>query len=85
MVFASMLRWPNRETPPSFSFLPPTPNPMKNHSNINSFLTLAEEIQDLQKAKDLLLSVWLADRVEGRLPLELIRKLDDYFELDEDE
>jgi hypothetical protein len=58
---------------------------MKNHSNINSFLTLAEEIQDLQKAKELLLTVWLADRVEGRLPLELIRELDDYFELNEDE
>ena len=61
------------------------PKPMKNHPSIESFLTLAEEIQDLQKAKDLLLSVWLADRREGRLPLELLRKLDAYFELDEDE
>jgi hypothetical protein len=58
---------------------------MEKHPNINSLLKLVEEVQDLQKAKELLLTVWLADRVEGRLPLELIRKLDDYFELNEDE
>jgi hypothetical protein len=58
---------------------------MEKHPNINSLLKLVEEVQDLQKAKELLLTVWLADRVEGRLPLELIRELDDYFELNEDE
>ncbi len=58
---------------------------MKNHPNINSFLTLAEEIQDLQKAKDLLQEVWLADGREVNLSLELSRKLDEYFEVDDSE
>jgi|688.fasta_scaffold206640_3 hypothetical protein len=58
---------------------------MKNPRTSTRFSRWLEEIQDLQKAKYLLLSVWLADRVEGRLPLELIRELDDYFELNEDE
>jgi hypothetical protein len=61
------------------------PKPMKNHPNINSFLTLAEEIQDLQKAKDLLQEVWLADGREVNLSLELSRKLDEYFEVDDSE
>jgi hypothetical protein len=38
---------------------------MRNHPNIDSLLKLVEEIQDLQKAKDLLEEVWLADMRYG--------------------
>jgi hypothetical protein len=58
---------------------------MKNHSNINSFLTLAEEIQDLQKAKDLLLEVFFALNRGKPVDLSLVRQIQGYFELDEDE
>jgi hypothetical protein len=58
---------------------------MKNHPNINSFLTLAEEIQDLQKAKDLLLEVFFALDRGNPVDLSLKRQIQDYFELDEDE
>lgn len=61
------------------------PKPMKNHPNINSFLTLAEEIQDLQKAKDLLLEVFFALDRGNPVDLSLKRQIQDYFELDEDE
>jgi len=58
---------------------------MKNHPNINALLKLVEEIQDLQKAKDLLEEVWLADGREVKLPFELYMKLNDYFEFDDSE
>ena len=58
---------------------------MRNHPNIESLFKLVEDIQDLQKAKDLLREVWLADGREVKLTPELSRKLDDYFELDQDE
>lgn len=58
---------------------------MENHPNIDSLLKLVEEIQDLQKAKDLLEEVWLADRLDGKLSFELYMKLNDYFEFDDSE
>jgi hypothetical protein len=61
---------------------------MENHPNIDSLLKLVEEIQDLQKAKDLLVEVWLADVRYGqevKIPHELPMKLNDYFEVDDSE
>jgi hypothetical protein len=58
---------------------------MKNHPNIDSLLKLVEEIQDLQKAKDLLEEVWLADEREVKLSFELYMQLNDYFEVDDSE
>jgi hypothetical protein len=61
---------------------------MKNHPNIDSLLKLVEEIQDLQKAKDLLEEVWLADMRYGqevKIPRELSMRLNDYFEVDDSE
>jgi hypothetical protein len=59
---------------------------MRNHPNIDSLLKLVEDIlQDLQTAKELLLEVRLVDGIEGKLPIELSRKLYDYFELNQDE
>ena len=58
---------------------------MKNTPSIDSLFKLVNDIQDLQKAKDLLQEIWLADGREVKLSAELSRKLDDYFELDQDE
>ena len=64
---------------------------MEKYPNIDSLIKLAEEIQDLQKAKDLLFEVWLADKRGGldegkvKIPHELSMKLDDYFGLDDSE
>jgi len=48
-------------------------------------LKLVEEIQDLQKAKDLLQEVRRADGREVKLSFELYMKLNDYFEFDDSE
>jgi|688.fasta_scaffold250321_4 hypothetical protein len=64
------------------------PRAMRNHPNIDSLLKLVEEIQDLQKAKDLLEEVWLADMRYGqevKIPRELSMRLNDYFEVDDSE
>jgi hypothetical protein len=58
---------------------------MRNHPNLDSLLKLVDDIQDLQKAKDLLQEVWLADWKVVTLPPELRWKLDDYFEFDDSE
>lgn len=51
---------------------------------INEFI---KEIQNLQKAKELLKEVWLDIEVyyNDSLSPEVIRKLNDYFELDDSE
>jgi hypothetical protein len=58
---------------------------MRNHPNLDSLFQLVDDIQDLQKAKDLLQEVWLADGREVKLPFELYMKLNDYFEFDDSE
>jgi hypothetical protein len=58
---------------------------MRNHPNLDSLFKLVDDIQDLQKAKDLLQEVWLENGKELNLSLELSRKLDDYFEFDDSE
>lgn len=58
---------------------------MENHPNLSSLFKLVEDIQDLQKAKDLLREIWLSDSTEANLPLQLRFKLDDYFEVDDSE
>jgi hypothetical protein len=58
---------------------------MENHPNIDMLLKLVEEIQDLQKAKDLLQEVRRADGREVKLSFELYMKLNDYFEFDDSE
>lgn len=58
---------------------------MRNHPNLDSLFKLVEDIQDLQKAKDLLEEVWLNVGGAVTLPNELRWKLDDYFEVDDSE
>ena len=58
---------------------------MRNHPNLDSLFKLVDDIKDLQKAKDLLQEVWLADVRDAKLPFELSMKLDEYFEVDDSE
>ena len=58
---------------------------MRNHPNLDSLFKLVDDIKDLQKAKDLLQEVWLADVRDEKLPFELCMKLNDYFEVDDSE